>query len=628
MRLRSVVVENFRCYDSPIKVQFDDLTALVGRNDIGKSSLLEALAIFFEEAKPDKDDACKSGDPSAMRIACEFDRLPESLVVDTDFPTTLADEYLLSASGTLIIQKTYNGAAVTPKVSAVEAFAEHPSSEGYNDLLRLKRADLIQRAEQLGVNLNGVDRRANAPIRAAIWASCDDLQLTSSAVPLDAEGSKQIWGALQVYLPKFALFKSDRSSTDQDAEAQDPLNAAVREAIAAVEEELLRIKQHVEAEVKKIADATVAKLKEMDASVADTLNPVVTTKKWDSLFSTSITGDEGIPLNKRGSGVKRLVLLNFFRAKAEKEASGRGTGSVIYAIEEPETSQHPRNQRLLLNALRDLSSIDGRQVIITTHTPMLARCLPNESIRFISLSEDGARQVRTGSNEVAPEVAKSLGVLPDNSVRIFVGVEGPHDINFLKNMSRVLSAAGEDVIDIDKLELDGEIIFVPLGGSNLALWASRLAPLGRPELHFCDRDNAPPAEPKYAQHMRAVNERENCRAIATEKREMENYLHPEAVLAAYLENGVEINLPNEFEDFDDVPEIVAKALYLSTAEEGAVWDDLDESNRKRKIRRAKSSLNSLATQKMTAELLTAVDPDGDVRGWFEAIAEMLNVAGE
>src|SRR5690606_19000091 len=87
MRLVGLTVENFRCYSAPVTVRFGNLTALVGRNDVGKSTLMDALAIFFETASPDKDDACKAGDPKQMRITCEFDQLPEQLVVDAEFPT-------------------------------------------------------------------------------------------------------------------------------------------------------------------------------------------------------------------------------------------------------------------------------------------------------------------------------------------------------------------------------------------------------------------------------------------------------------------------------------------------------------------------------------------------------------
>lgn len=414
---------------------------------------MEALAIFFETAKPDKDDACKSCEPKEMRITCEFDQLPDKLIVDTDFPTTLSAEHLVSSAQTLVLRKTYNGTLGTPSVIAIEAIAEHPTADGVQDLLSLKKADLAKRAADQGANLEGVDKRVNAQVRGAIWASCGNLQKAKVAVPLDSEGGKQVWAALQPYLPTFALFKSDRASTDQDPEAQDPLKAAIKEAIKSVEGELQKIQDFVEGEVKKIAAATVEKLREMDASVAQTLDPVVSTKKWDTLFTTSITGDEGIPLNKRGSGVKRLVLLNFFRAKAEKDAREKNSNSVIYAIEEPETSQHPRNQRLLLNALRDLSTVDGRQVIVTTHTPMLARYLDESDLRFIERLTDGQRQITEGNGGTSAEIAKSLGVLPDHNVKVFVGVEGPHDISFLKKIAQILVAAGEDVPDLEQLEL-------------------------------------------------------------------------------------------------------------------------------------------------------------------------------
>ena len=49
--------------------------------------------------------------------------------------------------------------------------------------------------------------------------------------------------------------------------------------------------------------------------------------------------------------MRRLVLLNFFRAQAERKSRTRMPPAIIYAIEEPETAQHPTNQRLLLDAL-------------------------------------------------------------------------------------------------------------------------------------------------------------------------------------------------------------------------------------------------------------------------------------
>ncbi|WP_244294488.1 AAA family ATPase [Pseudomonas luteola] len=57
------------------------MTGIVGRNDYGKSTILEALAIFFKsgDVKADKSDMnCFSLAKGAAQfeIACEFDGLP------------------------------------------------------------------------------------------------------------------------------------------------------------------------------------------------------------------------------------------------------------------------------------------------------------------------------------------------------------------------------------------------------------------------------------------------------------------------------------------------------------------------------------------------------------------------
>lgn len=51
MRIKSVSITNFRSYNGEIKVDFQNFTAIVGKNDIGKSTILEALYIFFHNGK-------------------------------------------------------------------------------------------------------------------------------------------------------------------------------------------------------------------------------------------------------------------------------------------------------------------------------------------------------------------------------------------------------------------------------------------------------------------------------------------------------------------------------------------------------------------------------------------------
>lgn len=622
MHLSRMRIRNFRCYGSEVAIDFNDLTAIIGKNDVGKSTILDALDIFLNDRSPDKDDATKGGDPTDLTIICEFSDLPSSVIIDDANPTSLAAEHLLNEQGLLEVHKSYKGQLDKPKLESVSVFAHHPTTNTVADLLHLNITKLKQRASDLGVELEGVDKTVSAQLRNAIRLHVGDMNLSPVLVRLNEENPK-IWAGVKKLLPTFALFKSDRASTDQDSEAQDPLKIAVKEAIKSKQEELDAIASHVEQEVKKIADKTLEKLSEMDATLASQLNPQFSPLKWENLFKASITGDEDIPINKRGSGVKRLVLLNFFRAKAEQIASG-GTGAeVIYAIEEPETSQHPNNQRMLLRALADLS-IDA-QVIVTTHTPMLARGIPDNSLRYVKKTENGKREILGRGSDTNEFFAKALGVLPDSGVRLFIGVEGPNDISFLQNVSKALNCQDSHILDLMQLEIDGQVIFIPLGGSTLIQWTHKLEPLNKPEFHLYDRDNEPPAPPKYQEQSDAVNDRENCRARSTVKREMENYIHWECIRDAYLENGSGIEISENFADFDDVPVEVAKLAH-EASESTTAWVDLTPEKQGKKESRAKRMLNANATKHMTPEKLDEVDPEGDLRAWFKDIKELFEKA--
>ena len=47
MKLNSVKIRNFRGYKDEVLIKMDKLTTIVGKNDAGKSTILEALEIFF-----------------------------------------------------------------------------------------------------------------------------------------------------------------------------------------------------------------------------------------------------------------------------------------------------------------------------------------------------------------------------------------------------------------------------------------------------------------------------------------------------------------------------------------------------------------------------------------------------
>ena len=390
MLIKSVTIKNFRGYRGTTKIDFDDLTVFVGKNDIGKSTILEALDIFFND-KPvspmDKSDLNKealSASDTDIVIAVEFKDPPASVVVDTSNITTLQGEYLLNQGGCLEIVKHYPNGSSSSKVF-VNAY--HPTNQNCCDLLSKKITDLKKIVDTN--NLACIDKTKKSELRKSIWQNYqDNLGLSLHEVDMSKEDAKGIIDNLKSLLPVYTLFQSDRSNSDTDKEVQDPLKAAVKAIMHDTEivSWCTQIANKVTTQLQTVANGTLQKLQSMNNHLASTLNPKIPSVaelKWQDVFkSVSITGDDDIAINKRGSGVRRLVLLNFFRAQAEANIANHS--GIIYAIEEPETSQHIEHQKILVEALKTMATQPNIQVVLTTHSSHIVRMLDYSNLRLIT----------------------------------------------------------------------------------------------------------------------------------------------------------------------------------------------------------------------------------------------------
>ncbi len=272
VKIKAVILENFRAYRMKQVIPISSLTAFIGRNDAGKSSMLEALDIFFEggTVKIESADASKGGNARLVRIGVVFNDLPAQLILDSRSTTTLAAEYLLNADGDLEIHKIFDCSIGTPKAQ-IFAAAVHPTEPDAADVLQKVQRDLkaIIRAKGLEAQCNQTE---NPSMRHAIYGSFADLKLQMSEVPLNEDNGKAIWKALQEYLPHYALFQSDRPSSDQDPEVQNPMKIAVEQALDQLTQELDDISDEVRKKAEETANRTLAKLQANYPNLANTLN--------------------------------------------------------------------------------------------------------------------------------------------------------------------------------------------------------------------------------------------------------------------------------------------------------------------------------------------------------------------
>ncbi|KAB8154946.1 AAA family ATPase [Kordia sp. TARA_039_SRF] len=607
MKLKSLTIKNFRAYQSETKIGFDELTTIIGKNDIGKSTILEALEIFFnnQTVKIDSSDANIHSTIKTVEITCEFTDYPAQLSIDTSSPTNLKDEYLLSAENTLVIKKRIDCGKKTPSVE-IFIVANHPTEKEVSNLLELKEKELqaIIKSKSLDSKLKG-----NPTMRKAIWDSVGDLKLQTVEIPVSKpkEDAKRIWEQIDGYLPIFALFQSDRSSSDSDSEVQDPMKAAIATAMSEVQKEINDIQQKVREKAEEIANNTHNALKEIDENLASKLDPKFnppTPAKWNGLFSIQLDTDDGIPLNKRGSGVRRMILVSFFKAEAERRLKSSSKQNIIYAIEEPETAQHPNNQKVLIESFKSLANESDCQIILTTHSPGLASELPIESLRFV-YHDSGNLKIEQGE-DVFPKIAQTLGVTPDSRVKVLFCVEGPTDVDALCSLSKAMNNKYPEIPDLTN---DQRVAFILMGGSTLKHWVNQnyLKGLGKPEFHLYDNDVS-----TYQQSIDQVNSRgDNSCGQLTQKLEIESYLHKDAVNAGF---NIEIEVPDQLNaDGKATPRIFAEAYSLKVGLPNPIKDT-----------KAKKFLAERAFPNMTAEMIEERDPNNEVKGWFEKINELLN----
>lgn len=616
MKIAQLVLNNFRGYKN-LNLEFDkNFNVIIGKNDIGKSTILEALEIFFNNdiVKVEIADCNVHATERNMSITVCFDTENKLYTVDT-IPTNLKDEFLLDKNGYLSIKKEWDCSKDKLTASSLKTFiiSNYPNTFS-NPLVTEKIVDLKKLLDNYTSKLDVTEIKKNtsSEIRKAIYSVSDCTQLTEIEIPIDKEDGKKIYDSLKTEIPLFFIFQSDRQNKDSDKEVQDPLKAITKIAISELETQLEKVKNEIKKKAEEIGNQTLEKLKEMSPEIASVLHPEMTNKAWDSLFSFSFNSDDGIPINKRGSGVRRLILLNYFRAEAERKNAD--SKNVIYAIEEPETSQHPDWQIQLFNALIKLSENNNTQVITTTHSPSLAGLAQPNKIIFIH-KENNQIQAEKGSESNLEKIAKTLGVLPDVSIsindlsiRVIVCLEGPSDIEFFNHISKLFN------LDFAANE---KVLVLSLGGGTLMHWVNKnyLKKLNKPEIHIYDSDVS-----KYQLAVNEVNARAGCWATMTNLLEMENYIHPSLYKQIFP-------IQEEFYDVNtnwqsnwgkkDIPEELSAVLkQLKNAGNINI--------RNESATNIKSTLAEKAAPLMTIALLEDLGVSEEVSSWFNKIKEKLS----
>jgi energy-coupling factor transporter ATP-binding protein EcfA2 len=506
MRLEKLQVTNFRCIDDSTQFNVSDVTCLVGKNESGKTTILQAVErLNPQNAQHAEYDLTRDYPRRYLNDYRERHKGRAARVVRSVWSLTDAEASLEAAFGkgcltarTLEIEKRYEPETFgslplnEPKVVKHLPHKAGCTPEEATALGKFKTVKALHdHITSLG---DGVSDQVKALLKKL--AGFPELSLQRAA-----------WRFVK--MPKFVYFSNyDRMSGDVSIERlkQDIANNTVSEGDRVFQDflrfagttldELSNINQYeqltarVEAASIKITDQifeywsqnqhlkvrfTIDAGKPGDPEPFNT-GTVMRARVYNGLH------DMTVPFSDRSAG-----FIWFFSFLVTFSQVKKDHGNVIILLDEPGLNLHGRAQADLLRYIDEKLRPD-HQVIFTTHSPFM---VPADRLDWVRTVEDvvvprGQRFVSMGT-KVGDEVLSTdrdtlfplqaaLGYVITQS--LFVGehtllVEGPSDILYLKVVSTALAARGRTGLDkrwviCPSNGIDKVAAFLSLfGGNNL-----------------------------------------------------------------------------------------------------------------------------------------------------------------
>lgn len=630
MKLIAVKLKNFRGYEDIVIHLTENLHMIVGMNDIGKSTILEALDIFFNESNAQSKISLgdlfvknRSSDDKIISIACEFSISDdEKVIIDATRQVSPKDEMLLNSNGNLEIKKSWDCSKATLKV-VTEVVCCLPDCID-KTFLSMKNADLKKKLAEIAPN-SSANKTVNSEMRKAIY---DQLLSDNPNSPLNEHcietksllEDKDFFPSLVKSLPDFYLFKADRKNTTTDDEVQNPLSIAVKNAMAneEVKRKLDEIQSIIEAELKQINTATIEQMQKFSSRLGGSLIPQINTN-WTKAISNDILDSNSIPINKKGSGIRRLLLLSYLMVQAKKTSFQHNKKNIIYAIEEPETSLHPKLQDTFIKELinmaectdystgeevpSNISELPEYKILITTHLPNYLAYATQNQVIYIGESDDGNPVEYTGELEYT-KIKEEMGLLPNPYYGFVIFVEGENDQNLLLNLNKIPELKA--IFDIEKQD----VTIIPLQGSRLlkSIEYDFYKELPVKQFHLYDGDVQ-----EYIDYLQnnVIGKNNKWDGVVTSRKCMEYYIP-----ASLIECNLGIDLSPYISQYNDKNfSLIDTILHIDNQNKTLLG--IKKQNTLDKQRQSlKAYLNKSASRGVTKDLLVNFGVYEEIEQWF------------
>jgi len=366
MKLLTVKIHNFRSI-LDVEIIVHNFLLLVGANNAGKSTIINALRAFYDDLKWKADDfprANTADNESWVQLKFRLD--------DEEWKG-LADEYKEGIDDQSLTLRRYfrsdNKSFVQKDQSNIFGFIKNEISE-----------EMFYSAKNL----------AAANIGQILYVPA----LTTAAEQTKTSGPSPLRNMLNYLLDK-VVSKSD--AYKEMITAFENLNKEARGENGFLNEIARPLNKAISNWNIKI-DISVNSVQPQDISKS--------LVKFD--FIDSNIGNENFELESFGHGFQRSVIYELLSLaptfKNEKKTKKKGFNPTFNLIlfEEPEAFLHPTQQENLAYHLRRLADEDGQQVIITTHSQTIAGKAAEKMKQLVRVqrTQDGTKIFQPNENTI------------------------------------------------------------------------------------------------------------------------------------------------------------------------------------------------------------------------------------
>jgi len=434
MQLTEMTARNFKALRE-VTVPLSRLVCVIGENNAGKSSLMQALLKFIEGGKLDPNFYFDPGQEIAIKVRIEG-------ITDDDLSLITSPEHRSRFEGilrnhaiTLVRRYALDGTTRLRWVSrvpteqrfdaaAIDKLLEgkRPSAQFALDLASLF-PEIVGKADAK-TNQN----RARELIQEIADRIPDDKKRDEeSDLPSGIDNSIRPFLPEPIYIPGVKDL-SDDMKTGASASfgkllsillnAIAPELANTEKAFSVLNKSLNRIVDDKGA----VSDDRLAAVKEIETIVERYVQNNFPKVRLDVripppemktiLSSAEVWADDGVkgPITTKGDGLKRAVtfaiLRTYVELKRRENQAGKSTASpsYLFLFEEPELFLHPVAQRALFDALGQISEMN--HVVVSTHSPLFFQ--PSSTSTFIKMLKrtDPAIDPKPFSDALAIDVSK------------------------------------------------------------------------------------------------------------------------------------------------------------------------------------------------------------------------------